>query len=147
MSFFELLPGINAALNGTSIVCLVAAYVSVRRKNIERHKKLMLSAVSASALFLVGYVTRMLVVGTHRFPEVGLWKTVYLAILMTHMVLATLVLPFILRSVYLGLRRDVARHRRIAKLTFPVWLYVSVTGVLVYFMLYHLAPRLSLASS
>jgi putative membrane protein len=142
MSFFDVLPHSNAVLNATSTCLLVAAFVAIKQRKIELHKRLMLSAITCSAIFLVGYVTRMLATGTHRFPDVGWVKTAYLVLLASHSLLALVALPLILRSAFLGLRRDDARHRSIAKLTWPIWLYVSVTGVAVYLMLYQLAPRL-----
>jgi putative membrane protein len=142
MSPLELLPTLNAGLNATSTVLLVSAFWAIKRGKVPLHKRLMLSAVATSALFLMGYLSRMALTGTHRFPDVGWVKSIYLVILMTHMLLAVVVLPLVLRSVYLGLRRDDARHKRIAKLAWPIWLYVSVTGVVVYLMLYQLAPHL-----
>jgi putative membrane protein len=93
-------------------------------------------------LFLAGYLTRMALTGTHRFPDVGAVKTLYLAVLASHTVLAALAAPLVLRTLFLGLRQRFPDHRRIARKTLPIWLYVSVTGVVVYAMLYHLAPAL-----
>ena len=142
MGWVELLPAVNAALNLTSTALLVAGFVAVRRRRIERHRRFMLAAVASSAVFLVSYLTRVALTGTHRFPDLGAVRTVYLALLASHTLLAALVLPLVLRSVYLGLRREDVRHRRIARVTWPVWLYVSITGVLIYLMLYQVAPRL-----
>ncbi len=142
MSPLAALPTVNALLNGTSAALLVAAFVAVRSHKVDKHRRLMLSAIGCSALFLVSYAVRVATSGTHRFPEVGWVKTAYLVLLGSHTLLAAVVLPLVLRTVYLGLKRNDARHRRIARWTLPVWLYVSVTGVLVYLMLYHLAPRL-----
>jgi putative membrane protein len=94
-------------------------------------------------LFLVFYLTRFALAGTTRFPDVGLIKTVYLVVLGTHSLLALVVVPLVLRTLFLGTKGRWDEHRRLARVTLPLWLYVSVTGVLVYLMLYHLAPRLS----
>ena len=100
----------------------------------------MLSACGASALFLVSYLTRIALTGTHRFPGEGALRTVYIAVLASHTVLAALAAPLVLRTVFLALRDRFPAHRRIARATLPIWMYVSVTGVVVYVMLYHLAP-------
>jgi putative membrane protein len=101
----------------------------------------MLAAATTSALFLVSYVVYHARVGSVRFGGTGSARSIYLGILATHTVLAVVVVPFVLRTLYLGLKRRDDRHRRIAKWTFPIWLYVSMTGVIVYLMLYHLYPR------
>jgi putative membrane protein len=99
----------------------------------------MLSACGSSVLFLAGYLTRVALTGVHRFPGEGALKATYLAVLGTHTVLAVVTLPLVLRTLYLALRSRFGAHRGIARWTLPVWLYVSVTGVVVYVMLYHLA--------
>lgn len=137
-----LLPSVNAVLNATSAVCLATGYVAIRCKKVALHRAMMLSALTASAVFLAGYLTRMWMTGTHRFPAVGLWKTFYLTLLFSHMVLAIALLPLVLRTVQLALTQRFEVHRRWARITWPIWMYVSVTGVVVYAMLYHLAPRL-----
>ena len=101
----------------------------------------MLAAAATSAIFLVSYLIYHARVGSVRFAGVGAARAVYFTILGSHTVLAVLVLPLVLRTLYLGLKRRDDRHRRIARWTFPIWLYVSVTGVVVYVMLYHLYPR------
>ncbi len=138
----ELLPTANAALNLTSTVLLVLGFVAVRGGRIERHRRLMLAALASSTLFLAGYLTRFALSGAHHFPDVGWPRTVYLLVLASHTLLAAVALPLVLRTAYLGLRRRVGQHRAIARITWPTWLYVSVTGVVVYLMLYHLAPAL-----
>ncbi len=138
----DLLPTLNAALNLTSTVLLVAGFVAVKSGRIERHRALMLSALGASTLFLVGYLTRFALSGAHRFPDVGWPRTAYLVLLASHTLLAAVVVPLVLRTAFLALRRRFGQHRRIARLTWPTWLYVSVTGVVVYVMLYHVAPAL-----
>jgi len=134
-------PTINAALNAASAVLLLVAYRAIRRLDIETHRRWMIAAAATSALFLVSYLAYHASVGSVRFAGVGLARSVYFAILGSHTVLAVAVLPLVLRTLYLGLKRRDDRHRRIAKWTFPIWLYVSVTGVIVYLMLYHLYAR------
>jgi putative membrane protein len=139
----EVLPSVNAALNGASFVLLLLGWRAVRRGRRARHRALMLSALGCSALFLLGYLTRVLLTGTHRFPVEGPWKTLYLAVLGSHTLLAVVCLPMVLRALWLALHDRFAEHRRLARWAFPVWAYVSVTGVAVYGMLYHLAPALA----
>ena len=134
------LPTINAFLNATSAVLLALGYRAIRRLEIERHRAFMLSAAATSTLFLASYITYHARVGSVRFTGQGPSRTVYFAILGSHTVLAIVVLPLVLRTLYLGLRRKDDLHRRIARITLPTWIYVSVTGVIVYWMLYHLYP-------
>jgi putative membrane protein len=134
------LPTLNALLNATSAVLVVLAYRAIKRLDIDRHRRLMLSAASVSALFLVSYLTYHAQVGSVRFTAQGLPRLVYFAVLISHTVLAVATLPLVLRTLYLGLKRRDDRHRRIARWTLPIWLYVSVTGVVVYVMLYQLYP-------
>ncbi len=134
-------PTINATLNAASAVFLLVAYRAIRRLEIERHRRWMLAAAFTSAAFLISYLAYHARVGSVRFAGVGPIRTVYFAILGSHTLLAIVVLPLVLRTLYLGLKRRDEKHRRIAKWTFPVWLYVSVTGVVVYVMLYHLYAR------
>jgi putative membrane protein len=141
MTLAELLPTVNAALNLVSATLLFAGWRAIRRGDRERHRQLMLAAVSSSALFLVSYLTRVALTGTHRFPDDGALRAVYLVVLLTHTVLAAAAAPLVLRTVFLSLRDRIGEHRRIARWTLPIWMYVSVTGVVVYVMLYHLAPR------
>lgn len=143
MSAEALLPAWNAALNATSAVLLVAGYRAIRDGRRERHQRLMVAAVAVSALFLVSYLTRVALTGTHRFPGDGPLKWLYLAILLSHTVLAAAAAPMALRTLFLGWRGRFADHRALARWTFPVWLYVSVTGVLVYLLLYQVAPRVA----
>jgi putative membrane protein len=139
MSAGDRLASVNALLNALSACALFAGYAAVRRRDFSRHRVCMLAALAASALFLVGYLTRLALTGVHRFPLGGGLRTAYLALLGSHTVLAVLALPLVLRTVWLSLvRRSFPQHRRIAVWTFPVWAYVSVTGVLVYVMLYQL---------
>jgi putative membrane protein len=141
MTFAELLPTVNAALNLLSATLLFAGWRAIRRGDRERHRQLMLAAVSSSAVFLVSYLTRVALTGTHRFPDDGALRAVYLVVLLTHTVLAAAAAPLVLRTVFLSLWDRIGEHRRIARWTLPIWMYVSVTGVVVYVMLYHLAPN------
>lgn len=134
-------PTLNAALNATSALLLVVAYRAIRRRDVERHRRWMLAASATSALFLASYLVYHAQVGSVRFLGTGAGRTVYFAVLLSHTVLAVVVLPLVLRTLFLGLKRRDDRHRRLAKWTFPIWLYVSVTGVVVYVMLYHLYPH------
>ena len=133
------LPHLNAALNAIAGVLLVIGFVFIKAKKIDAHRRCMLAAFTMSALFLISYVTYHAQVGSRPFPGTGLLRTIYFAILIPHVVLAAAVLPLAIVTLRRGLAMDVARHRRIAKITLPVWLFVSVTGVVVYLMLYRLA--------
>ena len=139
MTLIEVLPTSNAVLNATSACALFLGYWAICSKRIALHWKCMTAAFTASGLFLIGYITRFLMTGVHRFPIDGWLRTFYLVLLGTHTVLAVVALPLILRTMWLAaVRRRFLEHRRIAVWTFPVWAYVSVTGVIVYFMLYRL---------
>jgi putative membrane protein len=139
LSFVEILPTFNAALNATSAVLLVAGFRAIKRQEVARHKRFMLGALGTSAVFLVFYLIRAALTGTHRFEGPEALRIGYLVLLFSHMVLAVAVVPMALRSVWLGLHGEIPRHRRLAKITWPIWVYVSVTGVIVYLMLYHLS--------
>ena len=133
------LPAVNATLNGTTAVFLLSGYVFIRQKRIAAHRACMLLATSASALFLISYVSYHYHHGASRFPGQGWIRPVYFLILSTHTVLAALVLaPLVVITLRRAWRANFDRHRRIARWTFPLWLYVSVTGLVVYWMLYHL---------
>lgn len=136
MTLPESLAALNACLNGTSAVLMMLAFRAVKSGDIERHKKWMLSAFSVSGVFLASYLTRMAIAGDTLFRGQGAIRYVYFAILISHVLLAMAVVPLVLRTVYLGWKDQRPKHRKIAKLAFPVWLYVSVTGVVVYLMLY-----------
>ncbi len=140
MALADALPTVNAALNATSAVLAVLGFRAIRAGRRETHRALMLAAVASSVLFLAGYLTRIALTGTHRFPGAGALRAAYLAILGSHTLLAALAAPLVLWTLSLALRMRFPDHRRIARWTLPVWLYVSVTGVAVYVMLYHLAP-------
>jgi putative membrane protein len=138
MISFRDLPAVNAVLNSLAAVLLVWGYLLIRRKRIETHRKVMLSAFVTSCLFLVSYLVYHYEVGSVRFQKTGAIRTVYLTILFTHTVLAAAVPPLAIVSLRRGLAARYDRHRAIARWTLPIWLYVSVTGVVVYWMLYHL---------
>lgn len=142
MTAMQFFPPLNATLNALSGILLVIAYMHIRAKRIELHKRFMLSACATSALFLVSYVTYHSLRGgvVTKFAGTGFVKTLYLTILGTHTVLAVVILPLAIISVTLGLKGRFAKHRAIARWTFPLWLYVSITGVLVYAFLYHWYP-------
>jgi len=136
----ELLPPVNATLNAVSAVLLLLGWRAIRAGQRERHRAFMLAALSTSALFLAGYLTRVALTGTHRFPGSGGLRAAYLALLGSHTLCAAASLPLVLRALFLAWKRRFEAHRRVARFTLPVWLYVSVTGVLVYVVLYRLAP-------
>lgn len=136
MSLGDRLAALNAILNGSAAVLLFLGWLSVRSGKISRHRAFMGAAFVVSGLFLISYLTRFYLTGTHRYPGTGLMRTLYLSILLTHTVLAATV-PFLaIRTIYLAIKNRIAAHRKIAKITWPIWMYVSVTGVLIYFMLY-----------
>ena len=132
------LPTLNATLNALASVFLVAGYVMIRSRRIDAHRRCMLSALGTSALFLISYVTYHANAGSVPFRGTGAIRAVYFAVLIPHIILAAAILPLALVTTARGLRGDYTRHVRIARWTLPVWLYVSVTGVIVYLMLYHL---------
>ena len=131
------LPEINAGFNGLSGLLLLSGRVAIARGRRVVHRNLMLAALGSSALFLVGYLTRVATTGPKHFAGEGPWKAIYLVILVTHMILAVAVVPLALTSAWLGLKDRIATHRRVTRWSFPIWMYVSVTGVIVYLMLYH----------
>jgi putative membrane protein len=132
------LPTLNASLNALASVFLVAGYVMIRSRRIDAHRRCMLSALGTSALFLISYVIYHANAGSVPFRGTGAIRAVYFAVLIPHIILAATILPLALVTTARGLRGDYTRHVRIARWTLPVWLYVSVTGVIVYLMLYHL---------
>jgi putative membrane protein len=134
----SMLPTLNAALNLSAAVLLGAGFYFIRRKNIPAHKACMMGALGVSAIFLISYVIYHASAGSVPFEKQGWIRSVYFAILITHILLAIVILPMALRSAFLGLRLRFAEHRRIARWTFPIWMYVSITGVIVYVMLYRL---------
>ena len=132
------LPALNATLNATSAVFLMTGYVMIKRGRDDLHKRCMLAALTASALFLTSYVIYHANIGSRPFQGQGPIRVVYFAILISHVLLAMTILPLALMTTRRGLRAQYDRHVRIARWTLPVWLYVSVTGVVVYLMLYQM---------
>ena len=132
------LPALNATLNGIAGAFLLLGFYFIRHRQIERHRKAMLAAFAASTLFLISYVVYHANVGSRPFTGVGPIRLVYFTILITHIVLAAAIVPMALLTLKRGLVRDDARHRRIAKITWPIWMYVSITGVVIYAMLYQM---------
>jgi putative membrane protein len=129
------LPSANALFNSLSALCLICGYINIRRGNRVVHMRFMLTAAVFSTLFLLSYVTYHYFHGDTKFPGQGWIRPIYFFILITHIVLSTVALPLILATLWYALRSQFGFHRRVARWTFPVWLYVSVTGVVVYFVL------------
>ena len=137
MEFGNHLALLNACLNGLAGVLLFLGFLAAKRHDVKNHKKWMVSAFVTSIVFLISYLTRFALTGVHRYPGDGIMKTVYLTILGTHTLLASIT-PFLaIRTIWLGWKNKIAQHRRLAKITWPIWMYVSVTGVIVYILLYH----------
>lgn len=132
------LPAVNATLNALSAIFLTTGYVLIRRGRRKLHERCMLAALTTSALFLVSYVVYHVNTGSRPFPGQGVVRVVYFAILITHVTLAVAILPLALTTAARGLTAQYDRHVRIARWTLPLWLYVSVTGVVIYLMLYRL---------
>lgn len=132
------LPALNATLNGISTAFLVAGFVLIKQRRWELHRGCMLGALASSALFLISYVIYHANIGSRPFTGTGPIRTVYFTILITHVVLAALILPLALVTTARGLRAQYGRHVKVARWTLPIWLYVSVTGVIIYLMLYQL---------
>ena len=133
---YTVLPAVNASLNALSTILLTAGWVCIRRRQIGRHRAFMLSALATSVLFLTSYLVYHAKVGSVPFPGQGAVRTVYFAILITHVILAATIVPLALITLSRALAGRFDRHRRIARWTLPIWLYVSVTGVVIYLMLY-----------
>ena len=132
------LPALNATLNATSAVLLTTGWILIRRGRIAQHRAVMIAAVCTSILFLISYLVYHAQVGSVRFTKQGPIRAVYFTILLTHTVLAAAIVPLVLVTLTRALRARYERHRRIARWTMPIWLYVSVTGVIVYLMLYQM---------
>jgi putative membrane protein len=142
MTWEHLHPAINAALNGTCAVLLIAGRLAIARRDQQAHRRYMLGAFTVATVFLISYLIRFATTGAHKYPGDGWDKIVYLLVLFSHMVLAVVLVPVVIRALQHALRGQFAKHLRIVKWGWPIWMYVSVTGVIVYFMLYHLAPVL-----
>jgi putative membrane protein len=136
------LPALNAILNGTSALLLLSGYLCIRRKKIAAHRACMLSAFVVSALFLISYLTLRYFAGMTRFTGQGWIRPAYFTILFSHTVLAAGIVPLALVTLWRAFRGRFDSHVRIARWTLPIWLYVSVTGVVVYWILYQLYPRM-----
>jgi len=134
----EQLPALNAALNASSAFLLIVGYVLIRQRAITAHTMAMLGACVTSTLFLISYLYYHAHHGATRFPGQGFIRPVYFTILLTHTILAVVIVPLAIRTLYLGLRGRFDRHSAIARITLPIWLYVSVTGVVIYWMLYRI---------
>jgi len=136
------LPTFNAMLNATSGILIVIGFLLIRRRRIAAHRACMIGAVTCSSLFLISYLVYHVGfgAGVTRFTGTGWVRTAYHTILISHTILAVTAVPFVIVTLRRALRGDFLRHRRVARWTFPIWLYVSVTGVIVYVMLYHLYP-------
>jgi uncharacterized membrane protein YozB (DUF420 family) len=129
-------PALNACLNGLSAICLLSGFIAIKKNKKELHKKLMVSAFVVSSVFLACYLYYHFHHPTTKFPDLGWIKIVYLVILFTHIVLATAMLPMIFLTFKHAFSENWVKHKKWAKITFPIWFYVSVTGVIIYFMLY-----------
>lgn len=130
------LPALNATLNGCSAVLLVVSFILIKQGNVTWHKRTMLAAFATSGLFLASYLIYHAQVGSKPYTGVGTMRTIYFAVLIPHVILAAAILPLQFITLTRGLKMDIERHRTIAKITMPLWMYVSVTGVIVYLMLY-----------
>jgi putative membrane protein len=130
------MPAVNACLNAASATCLTLGWVAIKRRRPDVHRALMVTALAASTLFLIGYVAYHYAHGDTKYAGAGALRVIYLAILASHVLLSMAVVPLALTTFYFAFKGEHARHRRVARVTLPVWLYVSVTGVVVYFMLH-----------
>jgi uncharacterized membrane protein YozB (DUF420 family) len=138
MPDYSIFPAINATLNGTSAVLLVSAHRMIKRGRMATHRALMLTAVGTSTLFLISYLYYHAHVGSVRFQGHGWSRPVYFSILISHTILAATIVPLVIVTLSRALRERFDRHREIARWTYPIWLYVSVTGVVIYLMLYRI---------
>ncbi len=134
------LPHLNASLNAATLILVTSGYFLVRRRKIAAHRACMLSALAVAVLFLISYVIYHYHAGSTRFMGTGIVRPVYFFILTTHVVLAAAIVPLAAFTARLGLKNQIERHKRIARWTLPIWIYVSVTGLLVYAFLYRLYP-------
>jgi putative membrane protein len=134
------LAALNACLNGASAVCIFLGWRAIEARQQDRHKKLMLAAVTFSGLFLASYLTRFALSGAHRYPVDDWTRTLYLTILTSHTILAATVPFLVFVAVRRALKGQLEKHRAVVKYALPIWGYVSVTGVVIYLMLYHLGP-------
>ena len=138
--FISYLPHVNACLNGTSFLLLLTGYRFIRARNIAAHRACQIAALCVSLLFLASYLTYHFHHGATRFQGTGIVRPIYFTILLSHTILAIVIVPLVVLTFYRAFRNDFSRHRRIARITLPLWLYVSITGVIVYLMLYQIYP-------
>ena len=131
------LPALNAGLNAAAALCLLVGYYWIRRRQVVSHKRFMLAALGISSLFLASYLVYHFQVGSVAFTGTGWVRPVYFAILVSHIILAAAILPLAVITLYRALHEQFESHKRLARWTLPIWLYVSVTGVIIYWMLYH----------
>lgn len=134
-AFVYHLPKLHALINGTCSLLLICSFIAIKRKKISLHKKLNLSAFFLSALFLISYVTYHYMAGDTTFPKGNPLRPIYFFILISHVILAAVVLPLVLLSFYYGLQENIVKHRKLVRWSFPIWLYVCITGVVVYVMI------------
>lgn len=139
--YISYLPHVNACLNGTSALLLCTGYSFIRARNVIAHRACQIAALAVSILFLASYLTYHYHHGATRFQGTGLARPIYFTILTSHTILAMVIVPLVILSFYRAFRGDFIRHRRIARITLPLWLYVSITGVIVYLMLYQIYPH------
>ncbi len=140
MTFHDL-PAVNACLNGLSTVLLTCGYIFIRQKKISNHRACMIAAFCTSALFLICYVTYHAKAGGTKFENPAWFRPIYLVILLTHILLAVVIVPMVLMTMIRAMRERFDAHRRIARWTWPLWMYVSVTGVVIYLLLYQIFPQ------
>jgi uncharacterized membrane protein YozB (DUF420 family) len=140
LEYISFLPHLNAVLNTTSALLLLLGFTLIRLGRVRAHRNCQVTAVITSTLFLISYLTYHYHHGSTRFAGQGIARPLYFSILITHTILAVVIVPLIVVTLYRAARGDFIRHRRIARWTLPLWLYVSVTGVIVYLMLYHIYP-------
>jgi len=140
VDYISYLPHVNACLNATSAVLLFTGYTFIRSRNVAAHRACQIAALVVSLLFLASYLTYHYHHGSTRFQGAGIVRPIYFTILTSHTILAIVIVPLVALTFYRALRNDFARHRRIARITLPLWLYVSITGVIVYLMLYQIYP-------
>jgi putative membrane protein len=138
--YIAYLPHLNACLNGTSAILLFSGWRFIKAHNVAAHRACQISALIVSLLFLASYLTYHYSHGTTRFQGTGLARPIYFTILTTHTILAIVIVPLVALTFFRAFRADFVRHRRIARITLPLWLYVSITGVIVYLMLYQIYP-------
>jgi putative membrane protein len=138
--FIPYLPHLNACLNGTSAILLFSGWRFIKARNVVAHRACQIGALIVSLLFLTSYLTYHFNHGTTRFQGTGLARPFYFTVLTSHTILAIVIVPLVVLTFYRAFRNDFVRHRRIARITLPLWLYVSITGVIVYLMLYQIYP-------